>query len=162
PALASGLGLASFVLYRSGRLSDIVVSISAVFAGIALLIPSLLLHFSGPGTGFMRRALRTVPGLKRVLASMSEVPPRDLRDPIALTSASVLDLVILALDAPTMHVLMRALGLPVPWLQVTAAFVVGTVAGIVSVTPAGFGGFEIVNIATPASFGVGFEPALAA
>jgi uncharacterized protein (TIRG00374 family) len=161
PALALGLAFASILLYATGRFSEVVLTIAVAFVVLALLVPSVLVHFSGPGTGWARRTLRRVPLVKRILVLMAEIPPKDLRDPIALGSAILLELVILILDASTLFVLMRAVGVEAPYLWIATAYVMGQIAGTVSVIPGGFGSFDAVNIAILASFGIGVEAALA-
>lgn len=98
--------------------------------------------------------------VRNALDAVSRVSPERVRSPKLLTKAGVFQFLIFVFDAATLWTIMRAIGSPVNFFTAFVAFVIASIAGILSLLPGGIGGFEAGSTATLVLLGVPIEAAL--
>lgn len=149
------------VIWARGGISSYVLAPAFAFAGLAALMPTVLLAASG-GARRLPRWLTRVPLVRSALFAISEARPDIARDPGLIVRCTVLQLAILALDALTLWAMLRALGSAVDPAAVFASFILSTLARILGIVPGGVGVFEAVSIASLRLMGVPLAAGLAA
>ncbi|MHB8876753.1 MAG: lysylphosphatidylglycerol synthase transmembrane domain-containing protein [Myxococcaceae bacterium] len=157
-ALLLALGLAAWL----GEASAPVWIASAAFVAFwAGLITLLVFLARGRPLRVPRLVLR-VPGVRVLLDALAQAPPALAYRPRLLAEGTGLNFAIHLLDAATMWVLLRALGVQADPSGVFAAFMLSTLARTVGVVPGGLGTFEAASVGTLKLMGVPIPAALAA
>ncbi len=108
------------------------------------------------------RFLSAVPAVARAISALGRVAPEHVLAPSVVFRAAVFQSAVFLLDALTLWAAFRALGTPLPLVDAFAAFVIGSVAGTVSLIPAGVGTFEAAATAILVGLGGTLETALPA
>jgi uncharacterized protein (TIRG00374 family) len=158
------------ILYGAHSLNRTIIVAAAAFIVVAFGIPAIVLrarHWSQHGTssglmGFANRWLERVPGFSSLKSAMAKAPGELLRDPLPFVSATVLQLLIFALDAGTLWVMLHALGAKASPTTAFAAFVMAQLASTVGPMPLGLGTFEAVCVTILHVLGQSVEVALTA
>jgi uncharacterized membrane protein YbhN (UPF0104 family) len=149
------------VIWTRGAISGYVLAPALVFAALAAGMPTLLLAASG-GARRLPRAFGRVPLVRSALFAIAQARPDVARDAGLMVRCTILQLVILALDALTLWAMLLALGSVVDPAAVFASFMLSTLARILGIVPGGVGVFEAVSIASLRLMGVPLAAGLAA
>jgi Mg2+-importing ATPase len=156
--LAVGLAIAAW--RRETTTAIVLASLIVLILGVALAAGAVA--FSGRPQGRVGRALARIPPLRAALSALTEADPRLVRRPALLLEASAYQLAIVLLDAATVWVLLRALGVAAAPANVFAAFVIASVFRTVGILPGGLGTFEAASVVTLRLAGVPLAAALSA
>ncbi|HET6161674.1 MAG TPA: lysylphosphatidylglycerol synthase transmembrane domain-containing protein [Dongiaceae bacterium] len=162
----SGLG----ILYSAHALNRTMIIAAAAFILVAFGIPAIVLrarHWSQRGNkdglvAVANRWLERVPGFSALKSAMSKAPGEMLHDPLSFVSATVLQLLIFALDAGTLWIMLHALGANGSPASAIAAFAMASLASTVGPMPLGLGTFEAVCVTVLHVQGQSVEVALTA
>ncbi|HWA50090.1 MAG TPA: lysylphosphatidylglycerol synthase transmembrane domain-containing protein [Dongiaceae bacterium] len=158
------------ILYAGGALNPAMIGGAAVFLLVAFSIPAIVLvlrHWSRltSGDGWLaalNRRLIRIPGVSALISAMAESPGTLLRDPWSFAGGTILQLLIFVLDAATLWVMLRALGIDEPPAAAAAAFVMASLAATIGPMPLGLGTFEAVCVGMLHLQGLSVEVALTA
>lgn len=155
-ALAAALG----IVWLNGDLTPLLILPVCLFAPLATAVPMALLWVSRGRTlpGWLER----LPIIRPALRALGEATPAIAHDGGLIARCTGLQLAILALDAGTLWIMLRALGLAVNPASVFASFMLSTLARTMGVVPGGLGVFEAVSVATLKIIGVPVAAGLAA
>ena len=140
------LGAALVVLVRGGHASSLVVAAAALFLLFGAALAATVLTLSGRPTGSRLQALQRIPAAGHALGLLREADPHLARDPRLLLRATVLQLSIFLLDAATLWVLIRALGVAPSPGAVFASFMLASLLRTVGFMPGGLGTFEAAAV----------------
>jgi Mg2+-importing ATPase len=151
-AYVLALGIALGIVWVHGELTPLMAVPAAIFASLAAAVPVALLWVSRGRTlpGWLKR----LPFVKPALRAFGEATPAIVHDVSLITQCTGLHLAIHALDAGTLWVMLRALGVEANAAPVFASFMLSTLAQTLGVTPGGLGVFEAVSMATLKLIGV--------
>jgi len=166
--IAVAIGLT--ILYRSDALDLPMVAAAGVFVLVALGIPALVLavrYWSRlkARDGWPSDAskwLSRLPAVSVLLSAMAAAPTALLRDPLPFLKATILQLLVFALDAGTLWVMLRAIGADGSPAAATAAFMMASLVATVGPVPLGLGTFEAICVAVLHIQGLSVEAALTA
>ena len=136
------LGAALLVLVRGGHASSLVVAAAAMFLLFGAALATTVLTLSGRPAGARLQAMQRIPAAGHALQLLREADPHLARDPRLLLRATVLQLSIFLLDAATLWVLIRALGVAPSPGAVFASFMLASLLRTVGFMPGGLGTFE--------------------
>jgi glycosyltransferase 2 family protein len=158
------------ILYSAHALNRTMIVAAGIFVVVAFGIPAIVLrarHWSQHGTrdGLMsiaNRWLERVPGFSTLKSAMAKAPGKLLRDPLPFVSATVLQLLVFALDAGTLWIMLHALGAEASPPTAFAAFIMASLASTVGPMPLGLGTFEAVCVTVLHLLGQSIEVALTA
>ena len=160
--IANGIAvaIALVILWATGRVSRATTLLATGFAVVLALFLGAIL--------WVTRSHERVPNwvhkikpLEKFLSSIGERPPRVVRDPVFLVQATVLQLVLIALDAGTLWVVLRSVGTTMHLAGALAAYTMASVVAMLSLLPAGLGTFDGMAIAMLRAFRVPLEAAVA-
>ncbi len=157
------IGLLAFVLlWNRGDLNAAWLSLSAVFAVamVAFAVAVLLLARWG-GRAFPAMLTRWRP-FKRLATILGQVQGDIVSDVRLTFGAVVLQAAIFVLDAATLWLTCRAVGLQMDAGSVFMSFVLASIVAMLSLIPLGLGTFEGVCVAMLHVMGAGLEASLAA
>jgi uncharacterized membrane protein YbhN (UPF0104 family) len=159
-AYVLALGTALGIVWIQGDLTLLMALPAVIFAPLAAAVPMALLWVSRGRTlpGWLER----LPFIKPALRALGEATPAIAHDVSLITRCTGLQLAIIALDAGTLWLMLRALGLEVNPAPVFASFMLSTLARTLGVVPGGLGIFEAVSVATLKLIGVPVTAGLAA
>jgi uncharacterized membrane protein YbhN (UPF0104 family) len=159
-AYALALGAAFGIVWADGDLTPWMALPAGIFAAVAAFVPTALLLVSRgrhlPGW------LERLPLLSRALPSLEEATPGLAHNRSLIVQCVGLQLAIVGLDAGTLWLMLRALGLAVAPMPVFASFMLSTLARTIGVVPGGLGVFEATSVATLKLIGVPVTVGLAA
>jgi uncharacterized protein (TIRG00374 family) len=158
-ALLLALALATWT-----RQAEVLVwSASVVFIVLSLALIRFLLRLSG-GSRAVRvpRVIARIPGAKTLLEALAEAPRELAHRPRVLAEATGFNFVIHLLDAATLWVLLRSVGVDAPPTGVFTAFMLSTLARTLGVVPGGLGTFEAASLGTLTLMGVPLGAAVSA
>lgn len=151
------------VLTALHRLNVILVATVAVFTVGAVALPAGVVWYTRAASSpAVRRRLGRAPVLGPVLTAMAAAPADVLRNVSLLQRAVALQLLEIALDASTLYVALRAIGVVAFPPSVFASFVMAYVVARAIPVPLGLGTFEGTAIGMLHLADVGIEAALAA
>jgi len=156
-ALGVALGIASAL----GQASLPLVLASAVFVAFSLAVIVTGLVLSGRPAGKAAGRAR-LPLLRGVVGFLEGAEARLSRSPKLLAEATAWQLAVFLLDALTMWVLLRSLGVAPPVGGVFTSFMISSLFRTVGPVPGGLGTYEATSVVTLHVIGVGIETALAA
>lgn len=159
-AYVIALGTGIVVLVAEDRASAPVVAVGVVFIVVASTVAASEIALSGRPA--QRHAGRVGRWLGRLLALLASARPKLSHDPRLLGRATVLQLVIVALDSLTLWTLLQALGAAPALTAVFASFMISTLLRTISVVPGGLGTFEAVLVITLNDAGIAVPLALSA
>ncbi len=147
------------VLWLRHGISRAIAILVTVFAIYAVAMPVLILYIVYGGRRG-HRWLTKIPGLAKAVHAMEEAPRSTLRHPMLFLESIALQLGIIVLDAWTLEVLLRAIGLPTHFNILFVSFVLASIAATLSLLPGGVGSFEAGAVASMRYLGVPLEAAL--
>jgi len=161
-AFVLGLGIALALLVAGGHASPLVIAAALLFVFFGAALATAVLTLSGRSPGRRLRRLLEVPGIGRAVQLLREADPRLARDPGLLLRGTLLQLSIFFLDAATLWVLIRGLGVPASPGAVFASFMLASLLRTVGFMPGGLGTFEAASVSALALAGIPVAPALSA
>jgi uncharacterized protein (TIRG00374 family) len=147
------------VLWLRHGISRAIAILVTLFAIYAVAMPVLILYIVYGGRRG-HRWLTKIPGLAKAVHAMEEAPRSTLRHPMLFLESIALQLGIIVLDAWTLEVLLRAIGLPTHFNVLFTSFVLASIAATLSLLPGGVGSFEAGAVASMRYLGVPLEAAL--
>jgi uncharacterized protein (TIRG00374 family) len=147
------------VLWFRHGISRAIAILCTLFAIYAVAMPVLILYIVYGGRRG-HRWLTKIPGLAKAVHAMEEAPRSTLRHPMLFLESIALQLGIIVLDAWTLEVLLRAIGLPTHFNIMLTSFVLASIAATLSLLPGGVGSFEAGSVAAMRYLGVPLEAAL--
>ena len=161
-AYVLSLGAALAILVQGGHASALIVTAGTLFVLVGGSVVAAIRSLTGrpPGPGL--RWLLRLPGVGRAARLLREADPQLARDPRLLLRATLLQLAIFALDAATLWVSLRALGVAANPATVFASFMLASLLRTVGIMPGGLGTFEAASVSALALAGVPVPEALSA
>jgi Mg2+-importing ATPase len=159
-AYVLALCIALVIVWVHGDLTPLMAVPAGIFAPLAAAVPLTLLWVSRGRTlpGWLER----LPLIRPALQALGEATPAIAHDVSLIARCMGLQLVIIAFDAGTLWIMLRALGLLVHPAPVFASFMLSTLARTLGVVPGGLGVFEAVSVATLKLIGVPVAAGLSA
>jgi uncharacterized protein (TIRG00374 family) len=154
--------LALGIIWVHHDLPPVLLTLVVLFAIIAVGIPLTILRLNRRGSRTMPPWVLRLPLLTRVVQAMAVAPADILRDRWLLLQTSGLQFAIVALDAATLEVMLRAVGHTLAPAAVFASFTMSALLAIVGIIPGGLGLFEGGAVAMLRWFDVPVEAGLAA
>jgi Mg2+-importing ATPase len=145
-AYVLSLGAALVIFVMNGHASTLIVTAAAMFLVFGGSLATAVLALSGRAPGPRTQRLLRMPGIHRAAELLRDADPHLARDPRLLLRATVLQLAIFALDASTLWVLIRALGLVASPGAVFASFMLASLLRTVGFMPGGLGTFEAAAV----------------
>jgi Mg2+-importing ATPase len=161
-AYVINLAVALALVTAQGHASPLILAIAALFFAYGGGLTAAVLLLSGRAPGRFAATLLRVPGIGRIVALLQEASPHLAHDPSLLTRATVLQVVIAVLDAATVWVLIRSLGVTASPAAVFASFMIASVLRSIGFLPGGLGTFEAASVAALTLAGVPVAAGLAA
>jgi uncharacterized membrane protein YbhN (UPF0104 family) len=155
-ALAVALG----VIGARGELPLSIILPAAVFAPVAAGIPTVLGLVSRGRT--LPKWVQRLPIIGPGLRALAEATSTIAHDVSLIARCAGFQVAIFLLDAGTLWIMLRALGLRVHPAQVFASFMLSTLARTLGPMPGGLGIFEAASVATLKLMGVPIAAGLAA
>ena len=150
------------ILWLHDRADLATVAAVSIFASIVVMIPVAVLVLKNRVDHVPIAWLRKMPGVAALLNALAKAPTDLLRDTGLLAQAILLQLGIFLLDAATLWIAFRAVGLAVDFWIVLVSFVIASMTATIAPIPLGLGTFEAGSIGMLRLLGVPIEPAFAA
>ena len=159
-AYVAALAIALGVVWVHGDLSLFIILPAAIFAPVAAGIPTVLVLMSRGRT--LPKWIQRLPIIGSGLRALAEATPGIAHDGWLIARCIGLQVVVFLLDAGTLWIMLRALGLSVHPAQIFASFMLSTLARTLGPVPGGLGVFEAASVATLKLMGVPIATSLAA
>jgi Mg2+-importing ATPase len=153
-AYALSLGVALAIFVRGGHASALVIVSAVLFLVFGGALATAVLTLSGRPPGRRLQPLLRIRGIGRAFELLGAADPHLARDPRLLLRATLLQLSIFALDAATVWVLVRALGVDASPATVFASFMLASLMRSVGFMPGGLGTFEAASVSALALAGI--------
>lgn len=150
------------ILWLHGRADLAPVAAVSIFASIVVMIPVAVLLLKNRVDHVPIAWLRKLPGVAMLLNALAKAPTDLLRDTGLLVQAISLQLGIFLLDATTLWVAFRAVGLAVDFWIVVVSFIIASMTATIAPIPLGLGTFEGASVGMLRLLGVPIEAAFAA
>lgn len=159
-AYVAALVIALGVVWMHGDLTPLIILPAAIFASVAAGVAVALVLVSRGRT--LPRWIQRLPIVGSGFRALAEATPDIAHDGILIARCTGLQVVVFLLDAVTLWMMLRALGLSVHPAQVFASFMLSTLARTLGILPGGLGVFEAASVATLKLVGVPITAGLAA
>ncbi len=159
-AYVAALAVALGVVWARGDLKPFIVLPAAIFVPVAAGIPVALGLVSRGRT--LPKWIQRLPIVGSGLRALTEATPGLAHDSWLIARCVGLQIAIFLLDAGTLWIMLRALGLSVHPAPVFASFMLSTLARTLGPAPGGLGIFEAASVATLKLMGVPIAAGLAA
>ena len=159
-AYVTALAIALGVVWIHGGLTLFIILPAAIFVPVAAAIPVALVLVSRGRT--LPRWVQRLPVIGSGLRALAEATPGLAHDGLLIARCVGLQVAIFLLDAGTLWIMLRALGLSVHPAQVFASFMLSTLARTMGPVPGGLGVFEAASVASLKLVGVPVAAGLAA
>lgn len=160
-AFMGGAIAALALLWQYHAVQPWIVVLVSMFAVVSLLLIAATLIFAR-WSERLPLWLRRIPGVATATEMLERAPRGLLHDPMLLLQTSLLHMSVFLLDAATLWVMLRAIGLPSAYGIAFSSYMLATVAASVSLIPLGLGSFEATCVIVLGLLGIRVEPALAA
>ncbi|MBX4927908.1 lysylphosphatidylglycerol synthase transmembrane domain-containing protein [Rhizobium binae] len=154
--------IAFAMFWYSGDLTDIWFSLSIAFVGVVILIAAVLLLVAHSRGRLIPGSMRSWPPVARIAEALAKVRRDLVSDGIVLAEATALQAAIFLLDAATLWLALRAIGVETAWSDALICFVLASVVATLSPLPLGLGPFEGSCVGLLHLVGVQVEMGLAA
>src|SRR6185295_20347067 len=135
---------------------------SGIVVAMTLLLVVVMRRMQHGKAPRLPRVAERIPGLLSTTRSLAKASTKRLEDRGRLVGATAWQFGIHLLDAMTVWVLLRAVGVSAPPAAVFSSFMLASLARTVGIVPGGLGTFEAVSVATLRAAGVSLSAALAA
>jgi uncharacterized protein (TIRG00374 family) len=159
--LFAGL-LSVLLLHFYHALHAWIVIVVLIFSLFAAGIPAGALWLRTIAKRELPALLMRIPGLSNLLSAIANAPSELLRKPVLVITASLLHAVVFMLDAATLWVMLRVVGMQASFWAVFPGFVVASMAATIGLVPLGLGTFEVTCVSMLGVMGVPVEAALTA
>ena len=159
-AYVAALAVALGVVWVHGSLTLFIILPAVIFAPVAAGIPAVLVLVSRGRS--LPHWIRRLPIVGSGLRTLAEATPGVAHDGSLISRCMGLQVAIFLLDAGTLWIMLRAIGLSVHPAQVFASFMLSTLARTLGPVPGGLGIFEAASVATLKLMGVPIAAGLAA
>ena len=149
------------LLALRGEAGVLVLIPAGAVCALALLVPAAILRIRSGGADRLTRALRRLPGARAALEAIAGVTGH--RPPTArlFVETTLLQLAIVAIDAVTLGLCLRATGVAGDLAVVFPAFVIASAVASLGWVPGGIGTFEATCISLLHLHGIPLEAAVA-
>jgi Mg2+-importing ATPase len=154
------LALGLLVALVAGRVPKAILIGSAVGTGVGLLVMAGALVLSREHSGKFRRLAERIPPLRSMIKSLAEADPKLTRKVSLLVQTGTYQFVVLVLDAATLWVLLKAVGVTGSPAGVYASFVFSNVFHSIGIIPGGLGVFEAASVLSLRLSGVSLAAAI--
>ena len=161
-AYVLSLGAALVIFVQGGHASTLVVTAAALFLIFGGSLAAAVLALSGRPLGPRTQRLLRLPGIGRAAELLRDADPHLARDPRLLLRATLLQCSIFAIDAATIWVLIRALGVVASPGAVFASFMLASLLRTIGFMPGGLGTFEAAAVSALTLAGIPLAVALSA
>jgi len=158
--IATGTSLVILGLHHA--LNGAILAVSAAFAGIALALLSSVMWIRRSSSRWFEALQRYLPALRHLKNMFQQAPAWLLRDPALIVVTTLLQFLIIALDAATLKIMLLALGQQADIPLAFAGFVLATLVADVVPIPLGLGSFEAALVSLLSLGGINLAPAVAA
>ncbi len=149
----------SLLQHQATRL---VLLVAVPFVPFALVLTVGFIRLAGRPAGPLARRLARVRFLRRGLGLLEQADPRLARSRGAFGRACLCQLAVLLLDAATVWVLIRGLGIAAVPGGVFLSFMISTLTRLIGIAPGGLGTYEATSVWTLSMVGVPVPIALSA
>lgn len=149
-------------LGRHHTVSAVLSTLVGVFGLFAVGLPLFAILFMGPVSNRLRQYAGRFPGLRVLIETDTKLLLQLLRQPVLLAEAVGLQGLVFLLDASTLYLMLLAIGVHAPALDVFASFVIASVVATLGPMPIGLGAFEGTSVAMLRVAGVDLEAGLTA
>lgn len=139
-----------------------VIAVVGVFCVMAVGIPAGALLLRQWGTKQLPSQLLRIPGIARLQSTIADAPTELLRRAWLVILCTLLHGAVFVLDAATLWVMLRLVGVETSLLVVFPSFVFASMVATVSPIPLGLGTFEVSSVSLLNMLGVPIEAALTA
>ena len=156
------LAIALALLAWEGHATPLIVTVAVLFLGYGAALTTAVLSLTGRTPGRLAGGLRKLPGIGRVIGVLQEGSSRLAHDPVLIAKATVLQMVIALLDAATLWVLIKSLGVDASAAAVFASFMIASVMRSIGILPGGLGTFEAASVGALSIAGVPVAAGLSA
>ncbi len=156
------LSLAVLLIPLHGAVRHLVLLGAAIFALCSIALVVMILALPGRTDGAVARRLAQSGVLKAPLSLLIEADVQLARSPPLLLRACVCQFCIILLDAATVWLLIKALGITASLPGVFASFMISNLFRTIGILPGGLGSFEASSILTLQVVGVPLPVALSA
>jgi Mg2+-importing ATPase len=150
------------MLHRRGDANALVTVTAVLFLLFSLVLSVTVLGLSGHRHDRSTGRLQKIPGLSTMLDFMSGADVRLVRSPSLLATAIALQGAIVLLDAATVWILIRALGVTASVGGVFVSFMIASLFRTMGVVPGGLGTFEATSVLMLRMVGIDVAVALSA
>ena len=150
------------ILWLHDRADLAPVAAVSIFACIVVMIPVAVLVLKNRVDHVPIAWLQKMPGVATLLNALAKAPTDLLRDTALLIQAISLQLGIFLLDATTLWIAFRAVGLAVDFWIVVVSFIIASMTATIAPIPLGLGTFEAASVGMLRLLGVPIEAAFAA
>jgi uncharacterized membrane protein YbhN (UPF0104 family) len=136
----------TLLLYFYHAIHVWIVLVVIVFSLVAVGIPAGALWLRGLGQKELPKILKRVPGLNKLMVAIAEAPRELLQRPVLITVAALLHASVFVLDAATLWVMLRVVGMPLSFWAVLPSFVLPSMVATIGPIPLGLGSFEVTCV----------------
>ncbi len=150
------------LLWRHHAIQAWIVAVAVLFCVVAVGIPAGALWLRSLGERRLPVSLRRIPGLSRFMSTIAHAPDHLLRNPGLVGASAVLQGLIFALDAATLWVLLKMVGVHVSYWLAFPSFLLASMVATIGIVPLGLGTFEATCVGILGLLGVPIEAGLAA
>lgn len=155
--------VASFaIIWTSHRMGAALASAFAVFAIVALAIPVAVIALKSVSERYIPEWLKRRRTVRIILMEMAEAPVFELMNLPLFLGAFGFQLAVILLDAATLWLAFRAIGVSVDPLVAFAGMVSGSIGATIGPAPLGLGTYEGSAVAVLSILGVPVAPSLTA
>ncbi|MBB6303742.1 lysylphosphatidylglycerol synthase transmembrane domain-containing protein [Rhizobium leucaenae] len=157
------MGMFAFILlWHIGHLSDAWLSLSIAFAGVIILIAGVLLLIARSRGRFIPKAILDWRPARKFADVLKSVRRDMVADGIILAQTIALQATIFLLDAVTLWLTLRSIGIDIEPTKAFVSLILASVVATLSPLPLGLGSFEGTCVGVLHLLGVKAEAALAA
>src|SRR5207244_2611296 len=142
------------------RVSAPILIASGIVVVMTLLLVVVMHRIEHGKAPRLPRWAERIPGLASMTRSLARADSERLEDRGRLVAATAWQFGIHLLDALTVWVLLRAVGVSAPPAGVFSSFMLASLARTVGIVPGGLGTFEAVSVTTLRATGVSLPAAL--
>ncbi|MFD2366445.1 YbhN family protein [Pseudoduganella sp. GCM10020061] len=159
-AYALALCLAIGIALMGGEVSPLILALAAFLSIISVLLTGVAV-LAARGIS-LPAALRNIRLLGKILSLLGEADPALMRNLPLMMKSTVLQLMVIALDAATVWILIRSLGETATASGVFVSFMAASLLRTISIIPGGLGVFEATSVLALQHSGTSIPVALGA
>lgn len=161
-AYVIALAIALAIAVDQGLASAFVLAVAALFAAIAIAIAVAVLALTGRRVRVLAAIASRFKPIRKAVELIEGADPKLARSPTILAKATGCQLGVFVLDAATLWLAVRSLGVAAPIGAVFASFMLANLFRTLSIVPAGLGTFDAMAVAMLSASGLTVPVALSA